>query len=199
MVAEGGEKKTPKIRLEDRSAKRNLRVEAKPMNLIGFRAKRSFGSEALFIIVLLHQYRGKKKSELWKQKQQGSADDEGDQKRENPFVNDSKWHLGYIFNDKDIYCHGGDETPDHDKNMEDDAEPYRIVTKFNHDRKEDRCGKDHECEVIDKRTSYFINQQDENHNEEVGIRKPSDPIGSHHRNLRHDKEMAKDGGPCDEH
>jgi len=82
--------------------------------------------------------------------------------------------------------------------MEEHSEPYQVITEFSNDRIEDGSGKDHECKVINKRTSQKINQPNQNQDEMAFKRKLCNPIRCNHRNLRHCNKMSKYGGACDE-
>ena len=113
---------------------------------------------------------------MWKYKQQSCTKDETNQKGVNPAIDHTKWHFGDISYHKDIDRHRRDDDADHRKNMEDDAKPNRIVTKFDDDRKEDWSGQDQKSEVIDKRASQYIDKQNENHQQERWKRELPDPI-----------------------
>src|SRR4030042_164410 len=142
---------------------------------------------------------GKVKADLWKCEQQSCTKDHTDQKGIDPTINHAKWLLGNIFDHKDIDRHRRNNHPDHYKNMKDDAKPYRIESKFEYDRIEDWSGQDHKGKVIDKRASYFIDNQNDKHNEVAGKRELHGPICGDHGDLRHCEKMAKNGGACNKH
>jgi len=145
------------------------------------------------------EQRRNKSDEMWKDEQQGGANDHADQKGIDPAVNLAEWHLGDISDHKDIDGHRRNHDPDHHKNMEDDAKPYGIVAQLDDDGEKDRSGQNHKGEVIDERAADLINQQNENHDQERRIRELSDPIGSQDGDLRHHKKMPQDGGACNQH
>src|SRR4030043_2320019 len=112
---------------------------------------------------LLHQYRGEEGRQLWKQKQQGSTDDEANQKWIDTAVNHTERHFGNIFHHKDIHCHRWNDNSNHHGNRDDHAKPDGVKPQFDDGRIENRSGKNHESKVVDKRTSHLVDHRDDDH------------------------------------
>src|SRR5512135_2862910 len=141
------------------------------------------------------EHRRKPERNRREQKEQDADNNERQQERADSFVNDAYGDLCYVLNDEDADSHRWNHDTDHNRYCHYHTEPDGVKTELEDCRVEDRRGKHHEGEVVDKGAPDLVHEADEKHDEVAVEGQSHDPVCRELRDVRPRDEMAEYSRP----